>query len=553
MDYAWVSGVVVLVILAILLLGWLPRRTADSMKKVVEHREDKYSPSLHLVDAESGTRFSDERQPSAKGIVMQSERKDIVAGPAGASVARPTKATKERARVARIRRLRREAARRRAIISAVLLAVTIVVLAISFPLKFSPLFALIPAVLLALVVALGARTANHARAWERDLKAKRAARAKANQSQHDRSAAANNQAAKAGAQVADNNFAGSVSSDEQPTGLMAEQEIQKAMAQTKAEKERIESRRLKARAKTGQNAAKSSKPESRARSEKAAEVSRHVVKDVKVAKSERAAKRQEGKARAAAQVKSQRQSPSASASGAKAKTGDVSASAKKAPKAFKPSSKRRPNAAKAAQGSGSLDSATKNRTVEASDATNELKQVHPAQALDLVDLAPNQDLISFSLGAPRNGVEVKSEEPQSLEIKSTRQVAKAKVAAKDEDASSSAAKRTEKSADRSSEAKQEDPGSSLSSSAAVESVVAQAKGSAGKLISKKNRKRVRAAAKRMRAAAQRNGRAAEEKTSYTSDPEKFHASEVSADTEAPALSSDSLGTGLEKILERRNV
>ncbi|WEV74362.1 hypothetical protein OZX74_02090 [Bifidobacterium sp. ESL0798] len=75
----------------------------------------------------------------------------------------------------------------------------------------------------------------------------------------------------------------------------------------------------------------------------------------------------------------------------------------------------------------------------------------------------------------------------------------------------------------------------------------------GRLISKKNRKRIRAAAKRGHASAERNGKVKDERPVYISDPEKFHAEEVSANTEAPAVSSDSLGTGLEKILERRNV
>ncbi|WEV74361.1 hypothetical protein OZX74_02085 [Bifidobacterium sp. ESL0798] len=410
------SGVVVLVILVILLLGWLPRRTVDSMKKVVEHREDKYSPSLHLVDAESGTRFSDERQSSAKGIVMQSERKGIVASPSGASVARTAKAMKERARVARIRRLRREAARRRAIVSAALLLVTIVVLAVSFPLRFSPLFALIPAVLLALVVALGVRTANHARAWERDLKVKRAAQAKAHQAHRDGSAPANAQSAKASAEVAGKISQTPVSSDEQPTGLMAEQEIAKAVKQTRAEKERIENRRAKAQGKAGQKVSAAS---SEAKGGKSTVAAKQTVTGKKAeTKSGNAAKRS-----AAVEGKTESKPNSSSSSKRRPNTQAKAAPASAKKQAPNPANERHQHAA--ANGFGKVNSATKQQAVEPSDATNELKRVHPAQALDVVDLAPNQDLISFSLGAPRNGVDVKSEEPESLEIKSTRQVAKA--------------------------------------------------------------------------------------------------------------------------------
>lgn len=547
MDYAWVSGVVVLVILVILLLGWLPRRTVDSMKKVVEHREDKYSPSLHLVDAESGTRFSDERQSSAKGIVMQSERKGIVASPSGASVARTAKAMKERARVARIRRLRREAARRRAIVSAALLLVTIVVLAVSFPLRFSPLFALIPAVLLALVVALGVRTANHARAWERDLKVKRAAQAKAGQSQRGRSAAvANGQTAKTDNRVANEDSMKPVSSDEQPTGLMAEQEIAKAVKQTRAEKERIENRRSKSKAESVQSVAAS---ESRTKNEDTVKASKSTGKAAKgETKSDNAMKSSKAKNQSAVQP----ESPSVSVRHSKPKTADASVSAKNTGKTSKPANRRQDDAAANAHASGKADYRSKKQQVEPSDATNELKRVHPAQALDVVDLAPNQDLISFSLGAPRNGVDVKSEEPESLEIKSTRQVAKAEAMEKGSaDSSSSASKQAKESSAQASENKPDGSARALSATSVSETGHAQEQ--ASKLISMKNRKRARAASRRGHTLAQRNGKKQGEKTGYTNDPEKFHASEVSADTEAPAKSSDSLGTGLEKILERRNV
>ena len=142
MGYESLSTVVVLVIVVIIMAGWLPTRTVKGMRKVAEHREDRYSSSLHLVDKDSGTRFSDERTPPAKGIIMQSDH------------TRGAKYSSEH--IARVRQLRRAAIRRRRIIVITLLAITVLVLGISFPLKFSPLFALIPAALLAVVLALGA-------------------------------------------------------------------------------------------------------------------------------------------------------------------------------------------------------------------------------------------------------------------------------------------------------------------------------------------------------------------------------------------------------------
>ncbi|WEV69039.1 hypothetical protein OZX73_07190 [Bifidobacterium sp. ESL0775] len=474
------SSIVVLVILAILILGWLPRRTADSMNRVVEHREDKYSPSLHLVDARSGTRFCDDRQPLSEGVLMRSEQTNIVTGSSARSIAGPAKAGKERAKVAHIRKLRREAAHRRAIISASLLVVTLLVFGISFPLKFSPLFALIPAVLLAVVVALGIRTANHARAWERNLKAKRQTAAKAQKS-GSRPAKQNNVAVRDAAQAL-------VSVDEQPTGMMAEHEIEQALRETKAEKERIERQRAR------NQQTKDRKDSQKGASRQAADVG-VTSSSKKAAPSSSPAKTKQRKLQAA--------SPSVNKS-------QQSKEGQDAPKSVKPV-KQASQASKSRKHTSPADSlpvqhaaASKTQPQEPSDATHELKQVHPAPALDVVDLASNQDLISFSLGAPRNGVEVKSEEPKSLEIKSTRQVAKAKATAKPEDAS-------------------------------------------------ENRKSAKKSRKRAKVATKKNGKTNDDSRAYASDPEEFHASELSADAEAPAVSSDSLGTGLEKILERRNV
>ena len=150
--------------LVIVLMGiavWLPARTRKGMKWTQEHRADKYSTSLHLVDEHSGTRFSD-GDTRMEGIVMQSNVGHISAQ-----------------RVAEVRRLRREAIRRRRFIAISLAVITVLVLVCAFVFHFSPWFALIPAVLLGVVLALGARAAKHAREWERKvaLDAKRSAAA----------------------------------------------------------------------------------------------------------------------------------------------------------------------------------------------------------------------------------------------------------------------------------------------------------------------------------------------------------------------------------------
>lgn len=136
------------------------------------------------------------------------------------------------------------------------------------------------------------------------------------------------------------------------------------------------------------------------------------------------------------------------------------------------------------------------------DETNELSRVSPASAVDAFDMAVNQDLISFSLGSPRNGVEIEQDDALSLEIKSTRQVAKATPRAVEPNAESV-------------------PAASDAAEPAEESGQTDAK-------------------------ADQPNRAA------VNDSVAFHETEASAAVEAPDETSDSLGSSLETILARRN-
>lgn len=159
MGYESLSTIIVLVIALMGIVVWLPERTRKGMKSAQEHRADKYSTSLHLVDERSGTRFSD-GDTRMEGILMQSNKGQISAQ-----------------RVAEVRRLRREAIRRRRVVVISLVVIAALVLVCAFALHFSPWFALIPAALLGVVLALGVRAASQAREWERKvaLAAKRSA------------------------------------------------------------------------------------------------------------------------------------------------------------------------------------------------------------------------------------------------------------------------------------------------------------------------------------------------------------------------------------------
>lgn len=393
MGYESLSTVIVLAIVMILMVIWLPKRTVNGMKKVIEHREDRFSPSLHLVDADSGTRFSDETALQAKGAIMQSEE------------THKDKLSKEH--IAQVRALRRAAMHRRRAIAATLAVLTVVVFVCAFALHFSPLFALIPAVLLAVVLALGVRAAKQAMAWEqkvaryRDKQRKRNAaarkRAEAEQSERDRLRKAELEEARRIAQA------------QVPTDVISEGEIRQAIAQGKADRDAVVSRRA----------------------EESAGIAAESVRSAADAHDDAAA--------VGLSVHDERDGM----------TGEMA----------------------------------------------------PAESMDdSVLAAASQDLISFSLGESRNGDDIAQDAPQSMEIKSTRQVAKAVP---------------------------------VDAQAGVEPLIVPSDAMSS-MDSDEAAARVDAGVKL-----------------DDVDVVEFHSAEVSADVDVPDASSDSLGTGLEAILARR--
>ena len=388
MGYESLSTVIVLVIVVLMLAVWLPRRTVNGMKHVMEHREDRYSSSLHLVDADSGTKFSDVRTPQAKGAIMQPSQ--------------PHKAMSAAEHIAQVRRMRREAARRRAVIAGVLAAATVVVIVLAVVLRFSPLFALIPGGLLLAMLGLGVNAARHARAWERKVAERRARRSQAKPAQP-------------AVQTREQDASSA------PTEAMEQREIRRALRESEEEKARIQARR-------------------EARHADVVDVDSVVVEE-----------RTDDD-----RIVMQRDD---------ARNDDV------------------PHAEA---------SHAENEQAVPADATTELDEVRPAQALDAFEVAASQDLISFTLGEPRNGFDVRPEAPESLEIRSTRQVAKAVPV-------------------------EEEPADAQPQPAAQDEPVVQGA----------------------------------QDDAAESEGVSFHDAEVAAQVEAPVATSESLGTGLETILARR--
>lgn len=390
MGYESLSTVVVLVIVIIAIAVWLPARTANGMKRAAEHRQDRYSPSLRIVEAEDGRRFGDIEPYQAKGAAM----------PASTQSARLTTE-----HIAHIRELRRESIRRRQILVASLLAVAIVVFALAFIVHYSPLFALIPLALTAAVLAMGANAARQARQWERRVsryEQKKTSATPAQQGQID--SPAKNHAAESAAPAVQTSRA-----DDVVTEVMEQRQIRRVLHDAEVEQAKAKALR-EAQAKADREAAA---PQAADHSE--AETPSLTVRDERDAH----------------------------------------------------------------------DSV-------ADDATSELASVQPARALDVFDMATSQDLISFSLGADH----AEDNAPESLEIKSTRQVSKATPAEPE----------------------------------MVNKLIDEAKA-------------VKASDDASAAKAQADHSAAQ--------PESFHEHEERTEVQAPVATSESLSVGLDSILARR--
>ncbi len=416
MDYEGVSAIVVLAVLILFIAGWLPTRTADSMKRVIRRRQDKYSPSLHLIDEHSGTRFSDGHSPVTKGAVMRPAQ------------AKGTRVYHEH--IAEVRRLRRASIRRRRGIACALLLACVVVGVLSYLLHFSPLYVLIPAGFLVLTIALGTRASRHARAWETKvsklLAQERRERTRSGKPQN--AAAEHVAAAKAGDGVSGSVSEGieaaehsapapaeQASVDRTPeaqadaveTSLMEQQEIHRAVEQGMAERDRRLARRT-----SHQSVAVETGPETGSHDRKdAAGQGGQQHADAGAVRNIRDAHGANGRDDADA--------------AAQAATYDTNARKTQSAATAEPATAEHGESAGPAEPGARKEQAEQS---EPADQTLELSQVSPASSLDVFDMAAgrHQDLISFSWGAPRNIEEhAEQDAPESLEIKSTRQVAKA--------------------------------------------------------------------------------------------------------------------------------
>lgn len=484
MGYESLSTVVVLVIVAIIIVVWLPVRAANGMKRVDEHRQDRYSPSLHIVDAENGRRFGDIKPHKAKGAAM----------PASTPSARLTSE-----HIAHVRELRRAAIRRRQILAVCLLAITVLVFAVSFPLHFSPLLALIPFVLLLLVLVLGANASRQARQWERKVV------------RYERAHSGTGWSKKPSAESKDSKrvnkaepVAAVTAPAEKPaeqiedaaTEVMEQRQIRRALRDAEIEQAKAKALR--------QSAAAYQAAEEHAKQSEKSDIAQSAAD--KPAAEPSAMVDESADRKSAAETSESSATPDASVRTDKSIESDKSVAPRVEPSlTVRDERDERDDAAAAA----------------AADATSELVSVRPARALDVFDMSTSQDLISFTLGGEHNA----DNAPESLEIKSTRQVSKAEpvepaVAEKLIDEA-----RAVKAAD---DAKAADAGKAVSAGNAVDTESEQ------------------------RDDADTNAATdADDEAANAAQRAAFHESEERADVEAPAATTDSLGAGLDSILARR--
>lgn len=484
MGYESLSTVVVLVIVAIIIVVWLPVRTANGMKRVDEHRQDRYSPSLHIVDAENGRRFGDIKPHKAKGAAM----------PASTPSARLTSE-----HIAHVRELRRAAIRRRQILAVCLLAITVLVFAVSFPLHFSPLLALIPFVLLLLVLVLGANASRQARQWERKVV------------RYERAHSGTGWSKKPSAESKDSkrvNKAEPVAAVTAPAEKPAEKPAEQIEDAATEVMEQRQIRRALRDAEIEQAKAKALRQSAAAYQAAEEHAKQSEKSDIAQSAADKPA------AEPSAMVDESADRKSAAETSESSATPDASVRTDKSIESDK-------SVAPRVEPSLTVRDERDERDDAAADATSELASVRPARTLDVFDMATSQDLISFTLGGEHNA----DNAPESLEIKSTRQVSKAEpvepaVAEKLIDEA-----RAVKAAD---DAKAADAGKAVSAGNAVDTESEQ------------------------RDDADTNAATdADDEAANAAQRAAFHESEERADVEAPAATTDSLGAGLDSILARR--
>lgn len=499
MNYESLSSLVLLVIAALLICGWLPGKTIMGMRRASEHREDRYSSSLHVVTQDDAARVGDARSHAGdmqrvKGSFMDSDRTQ-------------RNAAHKQEHIERIRQMRRAAIRRRQLIVATLAVIAIVLVAISATKLISFWYCLIPVALLAVVLALGARASSAAREWERRIAAAdRGGQDAAGRRPVNRGASDGRARMQAERQP-------EVGSSKNPT-VQSTRAPQSVQTSGSAHPSRSAQRQIR----------KNQQPHSSLRQSEAAPATatdvlnkaeiqrilqlarqeqRHAAKSNAAKSNAEKAPLDSGRNRTEGTGEAEASVIVADASPTERASADVEKTAGKTARSMAPQEARNaaPQQAKATSGKAALPNVDMPK----------LEQNSQQQAA-------SQDLISFSLGTVRKSPEQDGDGPESLEIKSSRQVSVAIPRPKVEDETSEIS---------------------------VAGVVGKAELQSALADSAIDAQGEDAVAEDSSDTA--NGSSEES----GSDSHAFHDAEIHASVEPPAQSSESLSIGLDAILSRR--
>lgn len=377
MNLDSLASVVLWVTIALVVLGIQPWKTFAAMGKAIEHHDDRYSTRMRIVNVDE-LGYMAACDDCEKGTVMLS--------PTNASIM-------DDVYVARVRAERRKAIGRRRILVLALAVITVVTLVVAVVAHFSPAFALIPAGLEAAVLWLGTRAAKSAQAWEARVAQSRQ-RQRELQTRHQAHLTANapvqESSPYSGSSYNDDVYEGVQAQDSEPaTDVLSSEAIAGTIEQARQD------RAAALRARRAMQLTSQQEASSKHTEQQSAAVDEH-------------------------QPSAQSMQHSAQHSASMSESVDKHANAltntdnNVDTATVADDAKLEADQRSAVQGQDGVD-----------DNTHELASIQPSHALDAFEMAVNQDLISFSLGAPRNGEDVPTAEPQSLPIVSLKQVAQA--------------------------------------------------------------------------------------------------------------------------------
>ncbi|TCD53716.1 hypothetical protein EJ419_07035 [Alloscardovia theropitheci] len=168
MDIQSLSGIVVITLALIIVVGIIPTKTVKSLNNATRHSEDKYSASLHVIGEPDEHLHGDAQKKSMYSDKQEAQRFS-------------------KKNVERLRNKRRAGVKRRRILVFSMFIVTCVVALAAYLYNFSYWFTLIPASIVIFLLMGGVVQSYRVRQWEKQYALYRLNKSKTEQEflQHD--------------------------------------------------------------------------------------------------------------------------------------------------------------------------------------------------------------------------------------------------------------------------------------------------------------------------------------------------------------------------------